>query len=66
MFVDELVNVTVENLDNVCFKMSSLLSISDVFFDSPLNTDTRKIRTLWLVLFVSILIRVPLFLFLAT
>ena len=66
MFVDELVNVTVENRDNVCFKMSSLLSISDVFFDSPLNTDTRKIRTLWLVLFVSILIRVPLFLFLTT
>ena len=34
--------------------------------DYPLNTDTRIIWTLWHVLFVSVLIRVPLFLFLST
>ena len=70
---DDLVNVTVEKLDNVLFKTCALVFISinmcfDVFFfpDYPLNTDTRIICTLWHVLFVSVLIRVPLFLFLST
>ena len=49
---DDLVNVTVEKLDNVLFKTCALVFISinmcfDVFFpDYPLNTDTRIICTL--------------------
>ena len=66
---DDLVNVTVEKLDNVLFKTCALVFISinmcfDVF--SWLSLTTRIICTLWHVLFVSVLIRVPLFLFLST
>ena len=56
--LNELVTVTVEELNNVYLvKLSAFvfISIKHVFFDSPLNTDTRIIRTLWHVPLVSVL-----------
>ena len=61
--LNELVTVTVEELNNVYLvKLSAFvfISIKHVFFDSPLNTDTRIIRTLWHVPLVSRINRVPL------
>ena len=61
--LNELVTVTVEELNNVYLvKLSAFvfISIKHVFFDSPLNTDTRIIRTLWHVTLVSRIKRVPL------
>ena len=61
--LNELVTVTVEDLNNVYLvKLSAFvfISIKHVFFDSPLNTDTRIIRTLWHVPLVSRINRVPL------
>ena len=52
--LNKLVTVTVEELNNVY-----LVKLS-AFFDSPLNTDTRIIRTLWHVPLVSRINRVPL------
>ena len=61
--LNELVTVTVEELNNVYLvKLFAFvfISIKHVFFDSPLNTDTRIIRTLWHVPLVSRINRVPL------
>ena len=61
--LNELVTVTVEELNNVYLvKLSAFvfISIKHVFFDSLLNTDTRIIRTLWHVPLVSRIKRVPL------